>query len=478
MNVVAYCRVSTDKFDQINSLETQKKFFEEFAVKNNLNLVKIYSDEGISGTKVKNRYEFLNLLKDAELGTFGQVIVKDISRFSRNTVDLLNATRKLKSLNIDLKFITFDMKILENSELLLTIFGALAQEESANISKRVKFGKLENAKKGRVPNFVYGYDKVIGELFTLKINKEEAYIVEKIFDLYVNFGYGENKIAKILNENNIKTKKKYDWSQNAISRILHNEIYIGKIFNKKSEVRDFLTSNRLNYDKNDWILSTNENLIIISSDMFLKAQAILKMRNENLKISGIRHSNKHLFSTLITCSCCNSRFRRIKKGENYTRWVCTNRNLNGIDACENSIKVIESDLKSYFEHLFLSLFKNDKSLMTNVRSLALKKMQDLNISTPQYLQNKINALNKSKNRYQLLFDDFQIPLNIFHQRQQELSNEISDLKTKIKNMENINLIEDESEIIKKIDNNMLKKLINMIYIYENGSICIDFKVSN
>ena len=172
MNIAAYCRVSTDKEDQLNSLEAQKSFFSEYCEKTGDNLVRLYADEGISGTKTKNRREFLQMMSDAEHGLFQMVVVKDISRFARNTVDLLQNIRKLKAMGIETQFLTANMTSMGNSEFVLTVFGALAQEESNNTSKRVKFGKKINAEKGRVPNFVYGYDKTIGDYFNLTINEE------------------------------------------------------------------------------------------------------------------------------------------------------------------------------------------------------------------------------------------------------------------------------------------------------------------
>ena len=147
MNIAAYCRVSTDKADQLNSLEAQKQFFSEYTQRTGDNLVRLYADEGISGTKIKNRKEFLRMMADAEHGLFDMVVVKDISRFARNTVDLLQNVRKLKALGIETQFLTANMTSMGNSEFVLTIFGALAQEESANTSKRVKFGKKMNAEK-------------------------------------------------------------------------------------------------------------------------------------------------------------------------------------------------------------------------------------------------------------------------------------------------------------------------------------------
>ena len=163
MNIAAYCRVSTEKEDQLNSLEAQKNFFLEYTGRRGDNLVRLYADEGISGTKIKNRKQFLRMMQDAEIGLFDMVVVKDISRFARNTVDLLQNIRRLRELGIETQFLTANMTSMGNSEFVLTVFGALAQEESANTSKRVKFGKKINAEKGRVPNLVFGYDKTIGD---------------------------------------------------------------------------------------------------------------------------------------------------------------------------------------------------------------------------------------------------------------------------------------------------------------------------
>ena len=105
MNIAAYCRVSTDKADQLNSLEAQKEFFSEYTKRTGNTLVRLYADEGISGTKIKNRKEFLRMMTDAENGLFDMVVVKDISRFARNTVDLLQNVHKLKSLEIEPRFL-------------------------------------------------------------------------------------------------------------------------------------------------------------------------------------------------------------------------------------------------------------------------------------------------------------------------------------------------------------------------------------
>ena len=309
MNIAAYCRVSTDTADQLNSLEAQKAFFSEYTNRTGDTLVRLYADEGISGTKIKNRKEFLRMMADAEKGLFDMLVVKDISRFARNTVDLLQNIRKLKALGIETQFLTANMTSMGNSEFVLTIFGALAQEESANTSKRVKFGKKVNAEKGRVPNIVYGYDKTIGDYFNLEINKEEAKVVQQIYKWYTEEEFGAAKIANMLNEKGYKTKRNCKWSQNAICRILTNEIYTGKIINGKQEVSDFLTGLRKDKDETEWFVVERPEIQIIEDETFERAQEILHGRHDSFNLTHERQSNKHLFSTLLKCKECGWSFR-------------------------------------------------------------------------------------------------------------------------------------------------------------------------
>ena len=131
MNIAAYCRVSTDKTDQLNSLEAQKEFFSEYTKRTGDTLVRLYADEGISGTKIKNRKEFLRMMSDAEHGLFDMVVVKDISRFARNTVDLLQNVRKLKALGIETQFLTANMTSMGNSHTPYILYWGHIRSEPA-----------------------------------------------------------------------------------------------------------------------------------------------------------------------------------------------------------------------------------------------------------------------------------------------------------------------------------------------------------
>lgn len=433
MNIAAYCRVSTDKSDQLNSLETQKEFFLEYTKRTGDNLIKLYADEGISGTKIKNRKEFQRMLADAEKGLFDMVVVKDISRFARNTVDLLQSVRKLKSLGIETQFLTANMTSMGNSEFVLTIFGALAQEESANTSKRIKFGKKMNAEKGRVPNIVFGYDKTIGDYFNLSINENEAKAIRQIFRWYTEEGYGGSKIANMLNERGIKTKRGNNWSQNSVCRILTNEIYTGKIINGKEEIADFLTGQRKEKDESEWLVTIRPELRIIEDEVFDKAQDILKGRHDSFKITHERQSNKYLFSTLIKCKECGWSFRRtVRQYKNtYVRWVCSGHNGKGADSCPNAVTVDEEELIQTLQEYFQEILGKKKKVINYVikEFQRVYKAKDENIEYEKQLNAELNRLRKSREKYMDMYTDDLIS-------REELNEKIGGMRKEMERLEN------------------------------------------
>lgn len=490
MNIAAYCRVSTDKSDQLNSLETQKRFFTEFTEKNGHNLIKLYADEGISGTKIKNRKEFLQLMRDAQHGIFDMVVVKDISRFARNTVDLLQSVRTLKALGIETTFLTANMTVLGQSEFVLTIFGALAQEESANTSKRVKFGKKMNAEKGRVPNIVYGYDKTIGDYFNLKINKEEAKTVGQIYDWYTNEGYGAAKIANMLNEKCLRTKRNCNWSQNAICRILTNELYTGKIINGKQEVADFLTGVRTEKDESEWMVNDRPNLRIIKPEQFDKAQNILAGRQGAFNKKRERQSNKYLFSTLIKCKECGWSFRRtVRTYKNtYVRWVCSGHNGKGADSCPNAITVDEEDLIQALEEYFAEMLKAKKNIINHVVKEFTKvyKAKDANENYEKELRNNLARLKKTRQKYMDMYTDDLISREELNERIGGMKAEVERLENDLKLVQyNLDKGDQLEEVIKKtfrniedissvrdMTNEQLKQVIQKIEVDKDGNVDI------
>lgn len=485
MNIAAYCRVSTDKSDQLNSLEAQKGFFCEFAEKNNHNLVRVYADEGISGTKVRNRHEFQQLMKDAKTGMFEMVVVKDISRFARNTVDFLQSIRKLKELEIETVFLTSNQKVLGSSEFVLTIFAALAQEESANTSKRIKFGKRINAERGRVPNIVYGYDKTIGDYFNMSVNEREAEVVRQIFKMYLEEGYGASKIASILNERELRTKRGSQWSQGGICRILTNPIYTGRVVNGREEVKDFLTGERSKKEQSEWLVSEHPEMRIIEDDVFNRAQKLLSSRHEAFHISHERQSNRHLFSTLIRCSECGYSFRRsVYRGE--VRWVCSGRNSKGTGSCENRTIIKEQQLIDALREYFSAVISNKADFAKNVAESFRKQYNDVNPDNGNYdeLKKKLAKLENTAQKYMDMYVDELISREKLNEKLGSVNSEIEAVKNDLKMIETkVNKSERLEEIISdtvksmessadlcSMTNAELKKIVNKITVDKDGKI--------
>lgn len=494
MRVVAYCRVSTNKDEQLDSLQAQQKFFNEYAKRNGYNLVKIYADEGKSGTKMKNRTQLLKLLSDANRGVFDVVLIKDVSRLARNTLDFLTSIRNLKALGIKVIFVNYDQTSSDSSEFMLTMLSAIAQEESSNTSKRIKFGKKINAEKGRVPNFVYGYDKIIGDYFNLNINKDEAKIVRKIFDMYVNQNMGENKIATELNCIGLKTKLGHKWTQTAISRLISNEIYIGKIINGKESVEDFLTGKRKSVEREKWLVTIKPELAIINEDLFEKAKRIKNQRKEIFRITGERNADKHIFSKLIRCSCCNASFRRqVRTYKNtYIKWLCSGRNYNGVDSCPNKTVINEEDLLEEIRNYFIKLTQNKQNSIKNIINEFNKqyKTRAENEITEKEITSKLQKIKKSKQKYLEMYDNDVISMEELKEKTIELNKTIDGLKDQLKfarlNMNKSDLLQNNlTETFKDIEkllssknitNNMLSRIIEKITVDANGNIDVYLKL--
>lgn len=496
VKVVAYCRVSTKKEDQLNSLEAQKKFFEEHASNNpDYELIKIYADEGLSGTKTKNRKQFNQMMMDAKKGAFDIILVKDISRFARNTVDSLTNIRSLKELNIKILFLSYNNTVLGESEFILTVMSAIAQEESANTSYRVKSGKKSNAKNGRVPNFVYGYNKTIGNYFTLTTNELEANVVRRIFDMYVNVGFGASKIAITLNKEGFKTKRDCKWTQNAISRILTNELYVGKIINGKDEVENFLTGKRKKRDELDWYITDKPELKIIDEQIFMKAQKTLKERHDAFHITGKRNSAKHVFSTMLKCKCCGWSFRRTERSyvNTYVRWVCSGRNANGVSSCPNKTVIDEAELLSGIKQFLVGVLGNKQDVLMKIKKEyeRINGAKDTSKKTEKELEAELKKLKQDKQKYMdmLLAEviimvelkDYTKPIN---ERIEQVERELKMIKSNLTEGDNIEIVVNNlfKEISSVLDvdfmtNTMLKRILNIV-VDEQGGVDFSLNLSN
>ena len=500
MKIAAYCRVSTEKEAQIDSLEKQIEFFNEFTKKNGYELYKLYADEGISGKQIKHRKQFQQMMIDAKAKKFDKVVVKDVSRFARNTVDLLQSVRELKSYGVQVDFLNNGEVMEGGSEFILTILGAMAQQESANMSKRVKFGKDITAKKGRVPNLVFGYDKIPDERYTLKINEEEAKIVKEIFESYVYKGIGTTKIAWNLNDRGIRTKKtKSKWVQTSIVRMLKNPIYTGRVTNKKSEVTDFITGTRKELPEEEWIVAHRPEMRIISDELFNRAQELLEQRSNEFKLNNKREKTEYVFSTLIYCKHCGYSFRRIKRkytadGPEYIRWVCSGRNSLGVNHCPNTTVIDEEELLNAIKIYLKSIIKNKKDFMKAVENEFEKitKLRENNERSEESLLKEIEKVTVKKQKYMEMFQNEIINIQELKKYTNPINEDIARLERELKlitsEIKEKDVLEKElNKTIKTVDdilnnqtitNAMLKTIIDVIEVDSDSNVEVRLKLLN
>ena len=302
--VAAYARVSTDSDEQFTSYEAQIDYYTQYILKHdNWEFVKVYTDEGISGTNTKHRDGFNEMIADALDGRIDLIITKSVSRFARNTVDSLTTVRKLKDKGVEVFFekeniYTFDSK----GELLITIMSSIAQEESRSISENVTWGQRKRFADGKVSmpyKQFLGYEK--GEDGQPVINEEEAVTVRLIYHLFL-MGKTPAGICNHLEELHILSPSgKTTWSQTTILSILQNEKYKGDALLQKTFTTNFLTKTmKVNEGEVPQYYVENSHPAIISPVQFDMVQDELARRRK----LGRSYSGMGVFASKIVCGDC------------------------------------------------------------------------------------------------------------------------------------------------------------------------------
>lgn len=332
LRVSAYCRVSTDREDQANSLKSQKEYFKSYIEGHeDWTLAEVYADEGISGTNTRKREAFNQMIQDAEAGMIDLILTKEVSRFARNTVDTLNYTRKLKALGIGVIFINDNIDTRDNDgELRLTIMASMAQEESRKTSERVKWGQTRRMEAGVVfgNNSTYGFDTRGGKLY---VKKDEAAVVRLIYHKFLNEKKGTHVIARELYEEGIAPPRSATgkWSCVMVRRILRNEKYVGDLLQKKFVTTDYLTHKKVeNRGREEQVYLRDHHKAIVDRSTWDAVQKELKARSAQQGDKS-KYSNRYWCSGKIRCGACGSRFvPRITKrtnGDVYKIWGCHSR---------------------------------------------------------------------------------------------------------------------------------------------------------
>lgn len=488
----AYCRLELGKAGQQKQI---RDFFETCAKQENTELIELYADETKNSPHTKNKTQFLRLCADAEAGRFQLLFIRDAIPAAQCIADFTDKLRKIEQQGIQLVFIGKDGRTTQagNTDFILDMLSELSESKSDQRSQRIRQGKKINAQNGKVPNFIFGYDKPQKDMFHLTINEEQAQVVRQVFDWYVKEGIGANKIAKRLNAQNITTKRGNAWSQVAVCRMLANEIYTGKIISGKQTVVDTKTNQRQKTEKQDQTVTLRPELRIISDQQFKQANQLLKSR-KNAFHPEQKQEQKHIFSTLIKCKCCGSSFRRqVRKYKNeYVRWVCTGRNANGADTCPNETAINEDELVAAIRDYFTSLL-NARSNVTRMIEREYEKQYNSrgdNEKAYQELLTKMDRLSTQRTKQFELFDEEMISVEQLKQNIEPLDEQLTQLAQQSQKLQKS--IEEGKDLHHLIDeafdgiadvlqsdivtNSMLGKLIDRIVVDEHQTVDIYLKI--
>ena len=309
--VAIYARVSTEHEAQISALGNQIQYYDDLFEKHpEWELYDRYIDEGITGTSVKKRKNFMRMMQDASKNKFDLIVTREVSRFARNTVDTLQQTRILRREGVEVYFTEDNIWTMndEDGELRLTIMATLAQNESKKTSVRVKAGQMISFKNGVLygNGNILGYDR-IGKEYV--VNELQARTVRRIFDLYLD-GNGVRKIQFVLEkEGHLTATGLTKWQPGNISRILRNSFYCGTIVYRKQFVPDFLEQKKINnFGEVDKVIVEGRHTPIVTKEQFEKVQQILSSKSESVHNKGCRGKkiSKDVWCRKMKCECGSS----------------------------------------------------------------------------------------------------------------------------------------------------------------------------
>lgn len=381
IRVVAYCRVSTKQEEQLNSYETQLKYYtDRINQEPNWAFVGIYADKGITGTSVKNRDEFKRMIRLCKSGKVDMIITKSISRFARNTVDCLKYTRLLKEIGVDVYFEEQGIHSLQpGAEFYITIYGSIAQSESENISANVKWGKAQSAKEGKVSfqykNFL-GYKK--GEDGKPEIDEEQAKTVRFIYQCFLDGNSLRGIVQKLVDGGYLTAQGNTAWHQRTIRSILSNEKYKGDAIINKTYVVDCLTKKvKRNDGERPKYYVENNHPAIIDAVTFGRVQEELARRNSKPKVKQVgtktqrgKYSSKYALTEILVCGECKTPYRRCtwnRNGKKTVMWRCISRIDFGSKYCHRSPSIDEGILHAGIMKAVLGVAKQNVDILKTLK---------------------------------------------------------------------------------------------------------------
>ena len=405
LRVTFYARVSTDQDEQINSLENQVQYYTELIQsKPNWKFVPGYVDEGISGGSTKKRDNFNRMIRDAKAGMFDFIITKEISRFSRSTLDSIKYTQELLDYNVGVFFQNDNINTLDtDSEFRLVIMAGVAQDEIRKLSERLKFGFRQAIKNGHVlgNDKLYGYDK---KDCVLTVNEEEAEIIRIIFDLYGNQRLGTRTISKRLMELGYTSREGNAFNTLTIRHILENPKYKGWYCGNKSQSVDYRTKRNVLLDESEWVTYPDPSIpAIVPEELWNRANALYKRRREEMKShsSGVSFHNRYPYSAKIYCEEHGTTFHRqviqTKKGQQEV-WQCKVYRSHGRAAC-SAPQIRSSDLDVILSDIFKELVRDKEKIIDSLVTVLTNIPKEVDYGKLRcQVENEMDDLERKKNR--------------------------------------------------------------------------------
>ena len=498
--VAAYVRVSTDGEEQLESFQSQKRYYQD-KISHNKEwvMVDIYADEAITGTKVANREGFQRMIKDCMDGKIDVILTKSISRFSRNTVDTIQYVRLLKEKGIAVIFEKENINTLtEQGEMMLTIMSTIAQSEVESLSQNVKLGIKMRMKRGELMGFngCLGYD-YHPEDKSITVNEEEAETVRLIFELYLQ-GYGTYTIAKRLTELGKRNKKGgTTWSDSGIRGIIKNEKYKGDLLLEKTFTTDPITKRRIeNFGEVEQYYVKDHHEPIVSEEVWEKAQEIRISRNRPGKMMADgkreKYTKKYALSSMCECGFCGTKLTRrtLHSSSKYVTpvWYCRTAANKGKEHCPHSKSIHESILENAFLEAYGLLAENFDDVLESVLSTVeevIGSSDDVN-----RLRKEKKALDNLEQRRKKLTDmllDDTISKEAYDEKYEEMTTKIAKSKQMIeilqenaenqknvgKRMESLRKALSYSDILDEFDRVVFESIVEKVIVgevNEDGSI--------
>ena len=405
LRVTFYARVSTDKDEQINSLDNQVQYYTELIQsKPNWTFVPGYIDEGISGTSTKNRDSFKRMIADAKAGCFDFVITKEISRFSRSTLDSIKYTQELLEYDVGVLFQNDSINTLDpDSELRLVIMAGVAQDEVRKLSDRLKFGFRQAIKNGHVlgNDKLWGYDK---KNCIMTIKEDEAEVIRTIFDLYANKGLGVRRISLALFDVGYTSRMGNEFNVATIRHILTNPKYKGWYCGNKTQTIDYRTKRKIHLDESEWITYPDPTIpAIVSEELWDRANTIYKQRSKEIseRAQGASYHNHYAYSSKIFCEEHATAFHRqvlkSAKGEKEV-WQCKVYRQRGRKAC-SAPQLRTDELNIVMSEIFTKVMKDKTVIIESLMTVLQNVPRDVDYSKARLrIEEEMKQVNAKKDR--------------------------------------------------------------------------------